>query len=272
VVVAGEEVRLLGVDLAWGSRARTGLAALDGRGRLLDLRDVRSDEEIVDWARALAPGPCVVAIDAPVVVRNPTGARECERLVTRFFGRHHAGAHPANTGNPAFAGGSTRALRLTDRLALDVDPRSGAARRALEVFPHPTTVALFDLPSVVRYKHKAGRDLQLLGRETRMLLDLLEGLADADPRLSVTDHSGWTAVRSTVGSATRKSDLRRVEDRIDAVICAYVALLALRSPDRLHVFGDAASGYIVTPLTPGIASRVAADDLAPGNIGSLAAP
>jgi predicted RNase H-like nuclease len=272
VFVARAEVRLLGVDLAWGSRARTGLAALDARGRLLDLRDVRSDEEIVDWVSAWAPGSCVVGIDAPVVVRNPTGARDCERLVTRYFGRHHAGAYPANTGNPAFAGGSTRALRLADRLSLDVDPRSGAARRALEVFPHPATVALLGLPSVLRYKHKAGRDIALLSRETALLLGLLEGLADGDPPLLVRDQPGWTEVRSAVGSATRKADLRRVEDRIDAVICAYVALLALRAPDRLYVFGDGASGYIVTPVTPEIAARVATDGLGPARIGSLAAP
>jgi predicted RNase H-like nuclease len=262
VVVAGGQVRLLGVDLAWGSRARTGLAALDASGQLLDLRDVRTDEEIVDWASTWAPGPCVVGIDAPIVVRNPTGARDCERLVTRYFGRHHAGAHPANTGNPAFAGGSTRALRLADLLGLDVDPRSASGRRSLEVFPHPATVALFELPSVVRYKDKPGRDLALLRRETTVLLDLVDGLAVADPPLFVSEHRGWRAVRSAVLSATRKVDLRRVEDRIDAVICAYVALLALRAPDRLHVFGDAASGCIVTPLTPEIAARVAADGLA----------
>ena len=269
---ARAEVRLLGIDLAWGSRARTGLAALDLRGRLLDLRDVQSDEGIVDWMSTWAPGPCVVGIDAPVVVRNPTGARDCERLVTRYFCRHHAGAHPTNTGNPAFAGGSTRALRLADRLGLDIDPRSGAARRVLEVFPHPATVALLGLPSVLRYKNKPGRDIALLNRETVLLLDLLEGLADGDPPLLVTDQPGWTAVRSAVGSATRKADLRRVEDRIDAVICAYVALLALRAPHRLHVFGDAASGYIVTPVTAEIAARVAVDGLDQARIGSLAAP
>ncbi len=173
MVTADGQVRLLGVDLAWGSRARTGLAALDASGRLLDLRDVRTDEEIVDWVSTWAPGPCVVGIDAPIVVRNPTGARHCERLVTRYFGRHHAGAHPANTGNPAFAGGSTRALRLAGVLGLDVDPRSASGRRSLEVFPHPATVALFELPSVVRYKDKPGRDLALLNRETTVDHDAL---------------------------------------------------------------------------------------------------
>ena len=53
---------------------------------------------------------------------------------------------------------------------------------------------------------------------------------------------------------------------------AYVALLALRVPHRLHVFGDAASGYIVTPVTAEIAARVAVDGLDQARIGSLAAP
>ena len=37
-----------------------------------------------------------VAIDAPLVVPNATGQRPVDRLVTRQYGRFHAGAYPAN--------------------------------------------------------------------------------------------------------------------------------------------------------------------------------
>jgi predicted RNase H-like nuclease len=50
--------------------------------------------------------------------------------------------------------------------------------------------------------------------------------------------------------ATRKSHLRSVEDRIDAVMCAYVALFSARCPDRTTTFGDGRTGYIVTPSLP----------------------
>ena len=100
-------ITLVGIDLAWGTRARTGLALLDGAGHLLDLADAQTDNDIATWMDAHVPGRCLVAIDAPIIVTNPTGSRECDRLVTRHFGRHHAGTHAVNATNPIFAGGST---------------------------------------------------------------------------------------------------------------------------------------------------------------------
>ena len=50
--------------------------------------------------------------------------------------------------------------------------------------------------------------------------------------------------------ATRKSELRVVEDQVDAVLCAYVALFATREPARTTTYGDFETGYIVTPTLP----------------------
>jgi len=59
-------------------------------------------------------------------------------------------------------------------------------------------------------------------------------------------------------TATRKSELRRAEDPIDAVLCAYVALYAVRRPADVTVYGDAHTGYILTPtLPPGLTPQPA---------------
>jgi predicted RNase H-like nuclease len=249
-------VRVVGIDLAWGTKAQTGLAVLDDAGHLLDVTAASTDDDIVLWMNTYAPGACVVAIDAPIIVTNPTGARDCERQVTQHFGRHHAGTHPTNTTNGLFSGGATRALRLATRLGLDVNPHSSRSRRALEVFPHSALVALFELPYILRYKPKRGRTLTLLQAEATQLLDHLETLHDASPPLRLTANARWQAICSTVHNATTKAGLRRVEDRIDAVVCAYVALLATCSPERLHIFGDVTSGYIATPVTTEIARQL----------------
>jgi predicted RNase H-like nuclease len=249
-------VRLVGIDLAWGTKAQTGLAVLDAAGDLLDVTDASTDDDIALWMNTYAPGACVVAIDAPIIVTNPAGARDCERQLTHHFGRHHAGTHPTNTTNALFAGGATRALRLATRLGLDVNPYSTTSRRALEVFPHSAVVALFELPYILRYKPKHGRTFTLLQAETTQLLDHLEMLHDASPPLRLTANARWRAICTTVHNATTKAALRRVEDRIDAVVCAYVALLAACSPERLHIFGDVTSGYIATPVTTEIARQL----------------
>ena len=86
---------------------------------------------------------------------------------------------------------------------------------------------LFDLDRTLKYKQKQGRDLELLRRELLRLMDHTARLVDTGG-----PDSQWAAMRAAVVDATRKSDLRVVEDQVDAVVCAYVALFADRWPDR----------------------------------------
>lgn len=228
-----------GIDLAWGQKQRTGLAVLDEDGHLVHLSSVHTDEEIRDALAPYVEGPCVVGIDAPLIVTNPTGSREAERELNEDFQRFEAGAHPSNTGKPEFAGGVTRGATICRLLRLDMDPRSGRERRAIEVYPHPATIVLFNLAKTLKYKDKRGRTLDSLRAELLRLMDHVEQLVPPDPT--------WRALRTQVEAATRKSELGRAEDQIDAVVCAYVALMAHRWPTRVTTYGSFEHGYIVTP-------------------------
>jgi predicted RNase H-like nuclease len=237
-----------GVDLAWAGRNPTGIAVLDSDGRLVHIGAVRDDADVLAAVRPYTRGDCLVAFDAPLVVTNPTGQRPAETALNRDFRRFEAGAHPCNTGKPEFADGP-RAARLARALGLDMDPRSPATRRAIEVYPHPATVALFRLPRTLKYKAKPGRGLDQLKSELLLLMDGLEKLTQAVVPLLV-DGPDWVDLRRQVVAAQRKSDLRRAEDPIDAVVCAYVALYAERRPTDITIYGDVATGYIVTPSLP----------------------
>jgi predicted RNase H-like nuclease/ppGpp synthetase/RelA/SpoT-type nucleotidyltranferase len=234
-------MHFVGVDLAWGDRQPTGLAVLDEDAHLLHVSTVRTDEEIRTALTPYVEGACVVGIDAPLIVVNPTGSRPAEQQLTRDFRRFEAGAHPSNTGKPEFANG-TRGARICKLLGLDMDPRSGRKRRAIEVYPHPATVVLFGLGKTLKYKAKPGRSLDLLRSELLLLMDHVERL--------VTTEQTWRDLRTRVETATRKVDLRQVEDQVDAVVCAYVALFAERWPERTTTYGDFERGYIVTPTLP----------------------
>ena len=245
----------VGVDLAWGERKPTGLAVLDDKGRLVHVSAVQTNDEIIDGLADYVAGDCLVAIDAPLIVKNATGNRPAEAELNRDFARFEAGAHPANTGKPEFRE-KPRGAVLSELLHLDLDPASEQTRRAIEVYPHPATVALFRLGRTLKYKDKPGRDLETLRAELLILIGRIEGLATATvPLLVDRARSRWAELVEAVESATKKSQLRVVEDQVDAVVCAYVGLFATRNPAATKTYGSFESGYIVTPALP--------DDLLP---------
>lgn len=235
----------LGIDLAWGPKGATGVAVIDAEARLLHVSTRRDDDDIDEALAPYVGDSCLVAIDAPLIVRNATGSRPAEKALSKDFHRFDAGTYPSNLGKPEFADGG-RAWHLAKRHGLDVNPRSGRARRAIEVYPHPATIVLFGLGRTLKYKHKQGRDLELLRSE---LLELMRHVESV-----VTTEGTWAALRRQVEQATRKSELRVVEDQVDAVACAYVGLFADRWPERTTTYGDPdpgwETGYIVTPALP----------------------
>lgn len=241
----------LGIDLAWSHRNRTGVAALDGDGVLVASASVRTDDEIVTFVDTRAGGAVVVAaLDAPLVVPNTTGQRACEARVTQEFRAFHAGCHPSNRSWPWFD--PPRAEVLARRFGWDVDPATAPAQEtsvALEVYPHPAMVTLFDLDTVIPYKQRGpGRDVSRLRVALGDLLTQMEKHCEEPLRLGASPR--WAELRRAVATATRKVDLRVVEDEVDAIFCAYLAWRWAQRDPWLRVVGDVHEGYIVVPAPP----------------------
>jgi predicted RNase H-like nuclease len=232
----------VGLDLAWGEKNHTGVAAVDSDGRLLHVGVAQDDASIEAAVAPYVGDECLVAFDAPLIVNNPTGYRVCETALNRDFQRFEAGARPAYTDKPEFK--DPRATRIAISLDLDMDPRSSRIRRAIEVYPHPATIVLFGLEKTLKYKRGAFEDRQ---RELLRLMTLIEGLDQATPRLRVNHNVAWVELRRRVEAATRPVQLDRDEDPVDAVVCAYVALYWYHRPEDVTMYGDFATGYIVTP-------------------------
>ena len=147
-----------------------------------------TDEEIIRELKPYVEGDCLVAIDAPLIVRNATGNRPAEAALNRDFARFDAGAHPANTSRPEFRV-TPRGARLSAALGLDLNPCPGHGRRSIEVYPHPATVSLFRLGRTLKYKNKPGRQMATLRAELQTLMGLIEGLSRAEPAL-LLDRAG----------------------------------------------------------------------------------
>lgn len=240
----------LGIDLAWAEKARTGLAALDADGRLVASTSVVTDDAIAAFVAAHARGAVVAAIDAPLVVPNETGQRGCERILNEEFRPYYAGAHPTNRSRPWFVP-EPRGARLARRFGWQLDPEllpDGARSVAIEVYPHPAMVTLFDLPTVIPYKNKRRRTVDSRRAAFEVLLAAMERVCG--PMLRLAESARWAQLHAAVAGARRPIDLRLVEDEIDAIFCAYLAWLWGAHDPQMRVLGNVTEGYIVVPRPP----------------------
>jgi predicted RNase H-like nuclease len=230
----------LGVDLGWYGKP-SGLASIAISREGLNLRTVtrlEDTDDILRWIRSEAgASTAVVGVDAPLVIRNPTGIRDAERELNRDFRRFHAGCHAANLGRPFASNVVSFSRRLT---ALGFS--HGAAMTArqegrfqIEVHPHAATVNLFNLPRIVKYKR--GRRAERAKELRRLRTLMLSRLRLMDPALTLR-----------LPSVPNTGNLKPVEDQIDAVLCAYIAAhWWFWGKARNRVYGNSRTGYIVVP-------------------------
>ena len=236
--------------MAWGSRAGTGLCALqsdDGVWRLV-AHAVMPDgnDAVLEWIAAQAGPHCVVAIDAPLFIPNRTGTRACDRCVASRYAAHKIGVYPCNQ-------------RLFERL-----PRSRLIRRRLETefgfseattdiegtltyfetYPHPAIVNLLELDERIAYKK--GRVRQRRERLSLLARLLRERLPRLDPPVAPDAELDTLLVRDWQG--LRGRGLKAAEDEIDALVCAYAAARWIAAGLRAsEVYGRPGEGMMIFP-------------------------
>jgi predicted RNase H-like nuclease len=203
--------------------------------------------EIVDWVNQVLPleMPGLVAVDAPTIIPNTTGTRLPDRLTHQYFGKYHAGCYPANLNRP-FAPRTTQLGLDLEAVGFVHAPEITAkqdGRYQIEVFPHPAMVNLFNLDRIIKYKK--GR----LGDRRQELLRLVAyiqtRLPELEPALQLD--SSWYALVNQIAEA-RGNAMKQIEDRLDALICAYVgAYWWYWGAEKNQTLGDRQSGYIIVP-------------------------
>jgi predicted RNase H-like nuclease len=269
-------MRYIGIDLAWGTKNTTAAVVLEGAdanpttnangvkgAKLTAYADALTDDDsILAFVAAHDDGGgLLVAIDAPTWVPNETGRRPCEALLAQQMRRYDAGPHPANRTLLAAPDGTIRGERLVVALEkqgiahtpyflpLSLDTQhptlNTSPRACFEVFPHPAHVVLFGLEKTLKYKAKKGGDAASRQAAFRRYAELLGTLQNADPPLEIPPQ--FDLLRRDP-AALMPRDLKRHEDTLDALTCAYVALYRHRWGDeRTTVLGDLTNGYIVVP-------------------------
>jgi predicted RNase H-like nuclease len=265
--------RFIGVDLAWGEgtaarRANeTGLVLLDSGGTVLDAGWVRGIDAVAAWLIAAALPGDVIAIDAPMIVFNAVGMRECEREVGRRYGRWKVAAN-ASSLKLGWLGGVTLRLTLEAagfRYTDGAHPPAPDAIEFFECYPYTTLVGAAEFGYTVarpRYKRPAlalpaGERRAFRAAECDDLLQRMSALATVDPPLDLRSHPVTSALLESPSPLVDAAYKHR-EDLLDAALCAWTAALWSRfGLARCQVLGagdppDAAGRrpVIIAPARP----------------------
>lgn len=252
-------MRCVGIDLAWSPRNNSAGFALEVEGgvarEIAWCETLANDDQIMGFIDQMAGhGPALVAMDAPIAVPNASGARPCDREITRLFGRFQAGAHPANRRALGRYGGlraERLARRIVQELAFAHHPyidRHTATRQLIEVYPHPGMVSLFGLDRTLKYKRGP---IDRRRAELDRLQAHLLALKNEVPALRVS--GGWRQEITKLGGRA----LKQYEDLLDSLFCAYtVAYCWTHGPTHYEVFGTVEKGHILVPIPPKQRSRI----------------
>lgn len=243
----------IGIDLAWSPRNLSGAAVITGEstgGTLSDVSILLSDGEIIAYIEHhAADRPTLIAVDAPLTVPNLTGRRRAEDELGHVFAHYQAGAHSANRQLLAFDGivrgeALVEALEARGFVHAPAIASGNAVRQITEVYPHAAMIRLFGLSRTLKYKARPRRSRVERLAAWQSYQQHMRNLSRADPALH-----GQESLLAQDVSFLRGSGLKAYEDRVDALLCAYIALYAFRwGADRCRTFGTLESGYIFTPV------------------------
>ena len=253
---------VLGIDAAWTDLNPSGVALVrtnpnqgwecvalapsyDAFVALAECNPVRWDERprggnpkpecLIGAAEELLCGQrvTVVSVDMPLSNTPITGRRAADREISTEFGRYGCGTHTPSATRPGELSEKLQKSLAGLGYRLAVSEREASA--VIEVYPHPALLRLLRLEYRVPYKVDRSRRYwssasicqraDRLVKKFRLIYEGLTGVIQGIPDfLPASPYGGSLA------------SLKRYEDALDALVCAWVGTRYLE--DRADHFGD----------------------------------
>lgn len=231
---------VMGWDASWtsGGTGAWSVIKKDGEGwRVMCCASTPQGEEAMEreLSRLLEIWqPGLIAVDMPVADHPVTGFREADRATTRAFSRFGCPVHSPNPRMPGEWGWKLiQQLHGSGYRCLTELPSSGPG--FAEVYPHSALLKLLRIPKRFPYKiSRASRYWPELSRTERREM-LLKNLEQIRCRLGEFFIGGIRIDAVTSDSPVR--EIKAVEDKLDALICAWCGLQILEG--YFEPFGDA---------------------------------
>jgi predicted RNase H-like nuclease len=252
----------LGIDAAWSSRNPSGVALLGGTAdcvrllavaasyadflRIADVPGPASTQtdgvrSLLEAARRIGDGEVdIVAVDMPLSASPIEARRAADHAISRHFGARHCSTHSPTPSRP---GSVSEALRAGfERMGYRLCTLEIRRPALIEVYPHPALVVLAEANRRLPYKVSRARsywpDASADERRRRLLSEWAFIL-----KLLGRDIENLSRALRLATPDLRGAGLKSWEDKLDAVICAWVGWCALKG--RAEPYGDEESAIWV---------------------------
>lgn len=240
---------ILGIDAAWTETEPSGVALIEGDGSTWRSVAVapsykafisRAEGVEVSWrgpkckgsrpsvteviaaARELAGSEVlIVALDMPVARQPFETRRAADSAISRAFGSRGCSAHSPNASRPGRLGAELMAELESQGFPLATAGELGAAPATIEVYPHPALLML--LASDYRVPYKVSRSSKYW--KGASVKDRIDKLLHQFRRIegALQKELGPIGFELPDGeSVNRLSELKRFEDALDSLVCAWV--------------------------------------------------
>ena len=234
-----DNLKLIGVDLAWGFKRPSALCVIRSAGGRFHYETTLYLVSLRDFASFFhrEKGALHLAIDAPLTVKNEKGNRRAEREIALFLRKFRCGILPVNLTivREKYPGLCAFLELLHDHGFRIVPPFENSRRVAFEVFPPLAVLGLWGEKTLSVYRQEK--------RARRGFPTFINSLSDFDsspffPPVFNLREFFLTLQRSPY-----------CIDTVDALLCAYTAcFLYARGREGAHLFGNPEEGQVVMPL------------------------
>lgn len=214
----------IGLDLAWSEKNDSAISVIHGDGKegilIKTFLSLRKNEQIYDIISDFENKDILLAVDAPLIVKNKTGTRKVDRLITKKFGKYDASAYPVNRRILlSYGGGKIRGeeiVKFANRNGIVHNPilnkpMQKNIKRIFEVYPHPATIILFGLKKTLKYKARKKRKTEFRLKELIKFRSLILSLKKSTPALLMEKRFLHNPISL------------RDEHLMDSILCAYIA-------------------------------------------------
>jgi len=230
----------IGIDLAWGDKNLSGFCVLTPYKKslkIIDIKLLKSIDDIVTEIRKYKDNKVYIGLDAPLLVPNEDGNRECEKLFNKDFAKYKVSMLPVNRKLLTKYNSNIRSEILYKRLLEDGFERNYNSDKVIfEVYPHSTIAMLFNNHKILPYKRKKGRNTEFIREQLVIYKKYLAKV--------IFPH---TILKSDVASL-KGQGLKSFEDMLDAITCAYTIYFCQNNERKFYKVDD--EDTFVTPISP----------------------